>query len=279
MRALAANALIALLVCAGVAPASAGDSPSARPGVSVLAPPLRIAPLGRDRTLRIYLPPSYAQGQRRYPVIYMHDGQNLFDAATSFAGEWGVDETLDELARSKGFEAIVVGIDHGGDRRTTELNPWDHPRFGRGEGEAYLDFVVEVVKPFIDARYRTRPEPASTAIIGSSLGGLISHYAIHRHPQVFGKAGVFSPAYWVAPAIYDYVREHPLPATARVELTMGGREGSEPITDVRRMQALLAQAPATRGQQLVLEPQAEHNEAAWRARFGPTVIRLFDLPD
>src|SRR6185369_7256568 len=106
--------------------------------------------------------------ERRYPVIYMHDGQNLFDDATSYAGEWGVDETLNELARSHGFEAIVVGIDNGQDRRMTELNPWDNPRFGKAEGAAYMSFIVDVVKPYVDARYRTRSDAQSTAIIGSS---------------------------------------------------------------------------------------------------------------
>jgi predicted alpha/beta superfamily hydrolase len=87
--------------------------------------------------VRIYLPPGYEQGTRRYPVLYMHDGQNLFDDATAYAGEWGIDETLNELAKSRGLELIVVGIDNGGAERIHELNAWDNPQFGKGEGEQY----------------------------------------------------------------------------------------------------------------------------------------------
>ncbi len=171
--------------------------------------------LERTRTLRIYLPPSYVTSDRRYPVIYMHDGQNLFDAASSFAGEWGVDETLDALARTHRFEAIVVGIDNGGDKRMNELNAWPHREFGAAEGAQYLAFVVDVVKPHIDQHYRTEPDRGSTAIIGSSMGGLASHYAIQARPDVFGMAGVLSPSYWVARPIFDKASRKPLPAHAR----------------------------------------------------------------
>ena len=107
---------------------------TATAGVSILTPQLLIPGLNRQRTLRLYLPPGYATSTKRYPVLYMHDGQNLFDAATAYAGEWGVDETLDALAKSQGLELIVVGIDNGGVNRMTELNAWDNTRFGKGEG-------------------------------------------------------------------------------------------------------------------------------------------------
>jgi predicted alpha/beta superfamily hydrolase len=257
---------------------AADRAPSALPNVQVLAPPLTIPGLNRERTLRIYLPPSYAQSDKRYPVIYMHDAQNLFDDATSYAGEWGVDEAMNQLARSHGFEAIVVGIDHGGARRMNELSPWENPRFGKAEGEAYMAFVVDVVKKHVDTRYRTRPGPEATAIIGSSMGGLISHYAIHRYPQVFGKAGVFSPSYWFAPQVFELTRKQPLPATARVYLYAGGKEGAETVDDAQRMHTLLAEASAGRdGAVLRLLPQGEHNEAAWRSEFPRAVIWLFGL--
>ena len=122
--------------------------------------------------MRLYLPPGYANApDKRYPVIYMHDGQNLFDDATSYAGEWGVDETLDAMAASQGFEAIVVGLDNGGEHRMQELNPFDHPRFGPGEGEAYLAFMVETLKPWIDGLYRTLPDPAAKALTDGNAAG------------------------------------------------------------------------------------------------------------
>ncbi len=223
--------------------AGAPPRPStALPSVHVL-PPMAMPGLDRSRTVRVCLPPSYEHGDRRYPVVYMHDGQNLFDDATSYAGEWGVDETLLALARETTFEAIVVGIDHGGERRVTELNPWDHARFGRGEGRAYLRFLVDVVKPRIDAGYRTRPGREHTAIIGSSMGGLISHAALLLHPDRFARAGVLSPAYWTAPALFDLARDVALPDDARLYLSIGSEEGERALADARRMASLLRTGP------------------------------------
>jgi predicted alpha/beta superfamily hydrolase len=272
--------LAVLSACAG-APPQAPRAPSALPSVSVLPQTLRIPGLERDRRLRLYLPPSYAEAAgagRRYPVIYMHDAQNLFDDATSYVGEWHVDETLDALARSHGFEAIVVGIDHGGDKRFNELNPWPNPKFGAGEGEAYMRFIVEVVKPMVDSSYRTLPDAAHTAIIGSSLGGLISDYAIHRWPQVFGKAGVFSPSYWIAPPVFDFVREHRLPPAARVYYYMGGAEGPGAVEQVQRMAALsAAELPAGAASTLHVVPGAPHNEGAWSQELPAALVWLFEL--
>src|SRR6516225_1401072 len=144
-------ALAVLAACSS--PSAPVPRPStAGPGVHVLAQRLAMPGLGRERTLRLYLPPSYETSPtRRYPVIYMHDAQSLFDEATSSYGqEWGVDETLDAFARQRGFEAIVVGVDHGGDERLHELSPWTNPKYGPAQGQLYMAFVVDVVKPYID---------------------------------------------------------------------------------------------------------------------------------
>jgi predicted alpha/beta superfamily hydrolase len=211
-------------------------------------------------------------------VIYMHDAQNLFDDATSYAGEWGIDETLDAFARTRGFEAIVVGIDHGDAERVRELSPWTNPRYGPAAGEQYMAFVVDVVKPFIDARYRTRPDRENTAIAGSSMGGLVSHYALLRYPQVFGKAAIFSPSYWYSDAVYTQTLAHPWPAGTRAYFYIGGREGDESVPDLRRMVALLATPDRPPGDITVhVAPEAEHNERAWRAEFPRAIAWLFDL--
>jgi predicted alpha/beta superfamily hydrolase len=280
------RALLCGLLLTGLAaraqPAAAPTRPStAGPGVQVLAPPLAMPGLQRQRTLRVYLPPAYSsEPQRRFAVLYMHDGQNLFDDATAYAGEWGVDETLDALARSHGLQVIVVGVDNGGDKRMTELNPWDHARFGKAEGPAYLDFVVGTVKPFIDAHFRTLADRGHTAIMGSSMGGLMSHYAIHRYPQVFGMAGVFSPSYPVAPEVFAYTREHPLAHNARLYLLAGGREGGGMAQGLHQMDDLL-ESQKQDGVQISAKINLEgrHNEAFWRAEFAQAVLWLFAAQD
>jgi predicted alpha/beta superfamily hydrolase len=127
-------------------PAAALPRPStAQPNVHVLPTPFVMAGLNRQRTVRVYLPPGYEGSRARYPVLYMHDGQNLFDDATAYAGEWGIDESLNALAKSRGLRLIVVGIDNGGADRIHELNAWDNPEFGPGEGAQYMAFIVETL--------------------------------------------------------------------------------------------------------------------------------------
>jgi predicted alpha/beta superfamily hydrolase len=251
--------------------------PSAGPGVHVIATPLAMPGLGRSRTLRIYLPPGYAASDKRYPVLYMHDGQNLFNDATSFVGEWGVDESLDAMARAGQLELIVVGIDHGGDRRVAELTPWPNPdQSAVAEGEQYLDFIVGTVKPWVDARYRTLGDRDHTGILGSSLGGLISDYAMRRHPEVFGRVGIFSPSYWYSDEVWTFAKAHPPHPGTRIWLVAGGREGGDMSEAAERMAALLrAQGGAGVRLQSAIRPQAEHNEQAWRAEFPRAVRFLF----
>ncbi len=157
---------------------------------------MSIPQLGRTRRVWIYLPPDYATSGRRYPVLYMHDGQNVFDEATSYAGEWGVDETLDSLHAAGDPGIIVVAVDHGGTLRVPEYSPWP-TRFGAGEGDAYAAFLANTLKPWVDDNYRTLTDRMHTGITGSSMGGLVSFYAALKYPDVFGLAGVFSPAFWV----------------------------------------------------------------------------------
>lgn len=273
--------LLLLLLCLPyVAPAAPSPrAPTAGHTVRVFTPPLQWSALRYPRQLRVYLPPDYGRSQRHYPVLYMFDAQNLFDDATSYAGEWGVDESLDRLAREDGFAAIVVGIDHGNDRRIHELIPYWNVRFLPNMGTGFVEDLVRTVKPFIDANYRTRPGRADTAILGSSLGGLSADYAIHRYPEVFSKAGVFSPAYWVSEQPFRMATQAPLPMDSRVYLYMGGKEGEEAVPLVHRMEQVLRMHPGGPGNvTLRVVPDAEHNETAWREAFPVAVRWLFGLP-
>jgi len=250
---------------------------TAQPNVQVLAP-MMIPGLNRQRTVRLYLPPGYADSKERYPVLYMHDGQNLFDAATSFAGEWEVDERLNSLAQTRPLELIVVGIDNGGDHRALELAPFDNAN-GKAEGDAYLAFIVDVVKPYIDAHYRTKSGRADTGIMGSSFGGLISHYAICRYPDVFGRAGLFSPSYWYTAPIYAYTMTHPPRVDTRLYFYAGGREGAHMVEDMQRMVTQLRTQGFPEALLSVrVAEDARHNESAWRAEFPRAVEWLFGAP-
>ncbi|HEY1140166.1 MAG TPA: alpha/beta hydrolase-fold protein [Lysobacter sp.] len=272
-------AIAFLLACLPAAAEEPARPHTAGPSVRVFVPPLRMPQLGFARQLRVYLPPDYAKGTKRYPVLYMFDGQNLFDDATSYAGEWGVDETMDALARDQGFQAIVVGIDHGNELRFNELIPYPNVRFLPNVGGAFVDDVVNVVKPFVDANYRTLSGREQTAIVGSSLGGLSADYTLHRYSQVFSKAGVFSPSYWVSNEPFAVATRAPLPAGSRVYLYMGGREGDESVAMLEKMATILRTQPDKVAVTVHLAPEAEHNEKAWRAEFPRAVRWLFDLPE
>ncbi|GAA4324992.1 alpha/beta hydrolase [Flaviaesturariibacter amylovorans] len=238
---------------------------TASANVRILDTAFYIPQLNRHRRIWIYLPPSYATSRASYPVLYMHDGQNLFDESTGFSGEWGVDEALDTLGRKYG-EAIVVGIDHGGATRINEYSPYDMARFGKGEGAQYVDFLVQTLKPWIDARYRTSRRPLETYTAGSSMGGLISMYAILRYPDVFGGAGVFSPAFWVAPDIQKDVLRQGSRVRGRLYFYAGEKESKEMVPDMERIARLLRQL--SKGPMAtVVRPEGQHREADWRREF------------
>jgi predicted alpha/beta superfamily hydrolase len=188
---------------------------SATAQVKIIDTAFLIPQLKRTRRVWIYLPKSYAANTgKRFPVLYMHDGQNVFDDATSYSGEWGVDEFLDS---TKLAQSIVVAVDHGGNKRLNEYNPYDNEKFGKGEGSAYVDFLVKTLKPYIDKNYRTLPDQPNTSVAGSSMGGLISLYAILRYPSVFGGAGVFSPAFWISGSgIYNDIRKYGSKVNGRI---------------------------------------------------------------
>lgn len=244
--------------------------------VTVLNEAFVMPGLNRSRQVRLYLPPGYGTSDKSYPVLYMHDGQNVFDNATAYAGEWGVDETLNDLAVAGQLELIVVAIDNGAEKRMTELNPADHAEFGKAEGKAYVEFIANTVKPYIDKHYRTLADAEHTGIMGSSMGGLISYYAILQFPDVFGKAGIFSPSYWAAGQQVSWFENQPAAQEARLYFYMGGKEGDSMVPDVERVyQAVLSKGHATEQTQYHLVADADHNEAAWRNEFKTAVLWMF----
>ncbi len=254
--------------------------------VSVVGP-FQIPVLGRERQVAIYLPPNYhAEPNRRFPVLYMWDGQNLFDPATAFNQEWAVDATCDRLIR-KGSVApvIVVGIYNGNQHRLSEQSPWRDARLDAvGEGHAFLRWVVSGLKDHVDTHYRTLTGPEHTGVCGSSMGGLTSLYAAYRYPLVFGRVAAMSPAFWFARSqIFRYVASLPKPAGAKIYLDCGEYETARvhPKRDFYKvahsMVDLLALQGFTPGDDLlwVSDPTGTHSEHCWARRMGPVLEFLF----
>lgn len=249
---------------------------------------VRSLELGNTRDLLVYLPPSYATDNRTYPAVYMHDGQNLFDPVTSFAGEWRVDETLEALA-GDGVEAIVVGIPNAGRQRLAEYSPFEDVRFGRPRAADYLRFVVETVKPLVDEAFRTTGQREATGTIGSSMGGLIGLYSFFERPDVFGWVGAVSPSVGFArQALIGYL-ERTRFVGGRIYMDVGTHEGlprdrdplelrREPgayVRLVRHARDLIIGKGYVPGSDLlyVEDDGGVHNEAAWAARL-PAALRF-----
>ncbi|MBD3583634.1 alpha/beta hydrolase [Flavobacterium selenitireducens] len=225
--------------------------------------------LGVTKKIWIWLPADYDRSTQKYPVLYMHDAQNLFDAKTSFAGEWNVDESLEKLDS----RIIVVGIAHGNDKRLDELTPFPHEKYKGGQADAYLDFIVSTLKPEIDKRYRTKKDVQNTAIMGSSLGGLVSFYAVLKYPKVFGKAGVFSPSFWFSDKIYDFTDGVSSLKGKRFYFLCGNREDDKMVGDMLKMVSKVVEKGAETTEKIV--DGGEHNEKLWRENFQRAYEWLF----
>jgi len=233
--------------------------------VQILDTAFHIPQLNRDRRVWIYLPKNYSTSKASYPVLYMHDGQNLFDNATSFAGEWGVDDAIDSAKK----QCIVVGIDNGGPVRMNEYNPYDHEKFGAGQGALYVDFLAKTLKPYIDKHYRTKKDATNTIIAGSSMGGLISMYAVMKYPKVFGKAGVFSPAFWAAPALktdLDKMVKSSTHKNVRIYFYAGEQEGNQMVVDMLYIFEAMRKKTAAK-MKVKINAEGRHNEPTWRNEF------------
>jgi len=236
---------------------------------------VRSPQLRNRRDILIGLPPGWSESGERYPVVYMHDGQNLFDRSTSANGDWGLVASLAAEARA-GRPVIVVGVPNIGRRRRHEYSPFRDATHGGGGGDRYLEFVAATVKPLIDATFPTRPDRTHTAIAGGSLAGLISLYALYRLPDVFGAAAALSPSLWFADRrILTFVPTQG--QTGRLYMDAGTGEGDEVVADVEELRDRLLDAGRVEGTDLVcvVEDGAGHDEAAWGRRFRAALPFLF----
>jgi predicted alpha/beta superfamily hydrolase len=291
--ALAAAALFAGAPCQRLDAAGA----TAVPCISTATGDLRLHPLtsaifGNTRTIRVLLPAGYDAPEnalRKYPVLYLLDGQNLFDACLSDLShrEWGVDETVGRLIAAKSLPAlIVVGVDNAGANRAREFLPYkdfaEDPDMADPAGKRFPEFLGAEVTPLVNSHYRTLRGRTNTGIGGSSYGGVAALYALLARPKEFGFALVESPTLWVG--MGQLVRDtYPLTAfPVRVYFGAGGRESNDPREN-ERLIALIRVVVADfraagyddRNLRFVLDPQAAHNEDAWAQRLPGALRFLF----
>ncbi len=238
--------------------------------------------LPRTRDLIVYLPPGYEENsQSRYPVLYLQDGQNLFDPATSFIPgmDWHVKDTADQLIAQGAIRPlIIVGIYNTGKWRLGEYTPSRDKKMGGGKADRYGQMLLEEIKPFVESQYRTLGGPANTGLGGSSLGGLLTIYLGLRFPQVFGKLAVLSPSvWWNRGWILNFVARVNLQSRPRIWLDVGTKEGGRSAENVQRLCASLVEKGWREGRDLHFEviSGAEHNEAAWAQRVAPFLQFLF----
>jgi predicted alpha/beta superfamily hydrolase len=265
---------------AAVEMAAAWDELDGNPRYAVY--PFHSEILPDDRSVMVYVPPEYfSQRERRFPVLYLQDGQNLFDGRTSYvAGKtWRANTTADALVEAGEIEPVIlVGVANTGLRRMAEYTPSRDYKMGGGEGYSYGRLLVEELKPFIDARYRTLAGPEDTGLGGSSLGGLESLYVGLEFRGVYGRLAVMSPSlWWNHRAIFRYVERAGERPGSRIWMDMGTAEGARHVRDTDQMERLLVELGWREGVDLkyVKAEGAVHDEEAWAARFGEVLRFLF----
>ena len=241
--------------------------------VSLIHEAFYMPQLRRTRRIWMYYPDGYHESDTRYPVIYMHDGQNLFDEATAFDKEWQIDETLQSFTA----QCIVIGIENS-EHRMTEYNCCDNEKYGE-EGKAYLDFIVHNLKPYIDNYYITKSGREHTYMAGSSMGGLISLFGGLYYPEVFSKLGIFSPSLWIVPNILEEIQsliESNNSYSQHLFFYGGANEGGNMVENIRDAVELLKQYPQYRIN-VNIDTEGEHCETCWRNKFSNFYHWLFPL--
>ncbi len=256
-------------------------------GSPVAAPELRLHRKFRSRflepvrTLVVYVPPGYEHNpQKHYPVLYMHDGQNLFDPATAFGGnEWRLDDTAEELIERGAIEPlIIVGIYNTGEQRINEYTPTPDAKLGGGKADLYGRMLVEEVKPFIEKTYRTVRGAENTGLGGSSLGGLVTLHLGLKYPNVFGKLAVLSPSvWWDNKVILREIEQLPAKPPLKIWLDMGTAEGGMSLEDTEMLRDAMRAKGWSVGNDLAYSEieGATHSEKSWAERVGPFLQFLF----
>lgn len=248
-----------------------------RPIVNIISEHFELPQLIKTRRIAALLPHDYYESDTRYPVLYLQDGQNLFDDYAPF-GSWELDKRLAFMAEHGLGKFIVIAIDHAEEERIAEFTPTlPTSRLGSGDGKKYARFLAETLKPYIDEHFRTRPEREFTGIGGSSMGGLISIYAAKQHPEVYSCLLLFSPSFWVTPRLPVRFVEEATQFSGKIYTYGGGDETEMLVGRLTEFHEKLIQAAGHREleSRLSINPVGKHTEAEWSREFPIAANWLF----
>ena len=239
------------------------------PIIRIIEEDYKMPQLEKSRRISALLPHDYEATDRHYPVLYLHDGQNLFDENAPY-GNWAIDQTLAQL-KEEGFEdVIIIAIDHGGEDRISEYSPFSSQRYGKGQGILYLRFLLETLKPYVDRTFRVLTDREHTGIGGSSMGGLISLYAGMIKPEIFSKMMIFSPSLWIAPKIFNLAASFSPLQKTKLYLYAGGRESRNHVPNLLRLVKVLQKrnfSVEDFKMRAIVNSEGTHSEQYWKIEF------------
>lgn len=248
-----------------------------KPIIEVIEEEYEIPQLNATRKISALLPHDYYETDKQYPVLYLQDGQNLFNPLAPF-GDWAIDKSMIKLAEQGFSDIIIIAIDHGEKERVLEYLPYYHPRFGKGKGKFYIEFMIEKLIPYVNKNYRTLTDFEHTGIGGSSMGGLISFYAGLANPGVFGKMMIFSPSLWISKMIFDHTKSFEPLNQAKIYLYAGGQESEHHLPNVQKLESIIRKK-MVQGHQIDLHfsinESGKHTEVHWREEFPKALKWLY----
>ncbi|MFD2914723.1 alpha/beta hydrolase [Psychroserpens luteus] len=247
------------------------------PIIEVIEEAYEIPHLDATRKISAVLPHDYYETDKHYPVLYLQDGQNLFNPSAPY-GDWAIDKSMAKLAQEGFGDLIIIAVDHGEEERISEYLPYYHPRFGEGKGNFYIQFMIEKLIPYINEKFRTLTDFENTGIGGSSMGGLISLHAGLSNPGVFGKLMIFSPSLWISNKIFKSTKTFKPLEESKIYLYSGGKESVEHLPNAQKLGGIIKEK-MIKGYHIdfhfSINEHGNHAEVHWREEFPKAVKWLF----
>jgi predicted alpha/beta superfamily hydrolase len=247
------------------------------PIIEIMEEEYLIPQLNRKRRIAALLPSNYYKTKKSYPVLYLHDGQNLFDDYAPF-GNWGLDKTLAKMAQQGIGDVIIIAIDHGGKHRIQEYLPYPSLKYTDHQGQLYLKFMLDTLKPMVDKKYRVLSDRQNTGIGGSSMGGLISLHAGLKHAEIFGKMMIFSPSIWLSEQVFIDAAMFRPPSETKIYMYAGGNESKTLHNDMQRLEKIISDRSGFNkfiSVKYTYKQSGTHQEHHWGLEFPKALKWLF----